>query len=667
MIEYTRAVRWVVAGCVVGALGCDALAAPVVDGPVRVVPTDNRPAQHALTTLPPISGGTLALNSGGTLAVVADPDRGVISVVDLVSGSVVGRVALEAGDEPGRVAIGPDGLAYVALRRSGDLLTLDTATASVVRRSAVCGAPRGVAYDATTDRVHVACAGGDLVAIGARTGVEAWRTQIDVDLRDIIVQGDHLVVSRFKSADQLRVDKQGRVMTHSKTATLEHSDSDGTARKFEPTTAWRTVAAPDGGVVTLHQRAQTSEVVINRKPDPAVGGSSYGGGGGSFNFGQTCNGIVHSAVTVVDAFGGVQTSPPIPDVVLAVDAAVSSDWIALAVAGPADHAAPRPFTVFSGDDSAEAAATFGGFSQTGSVALVSRSSLSVAPRDGTDASTFGCAQTVRVAAPITNDGTVAPQEQVTSVAFTSSGALVYVTRDPSTVNIVQSWDLQNGGTSRTRIELGGDSIADTGHDLFHSDSGGGIACASCHAEGGDDGHVWEFNTIGQRRTQAINVGLEGTAPFHWDGDMVGLHEIMDDVFVGRMGGVRQSDERLGALSDWVFEQAPPAPIRQASDPAAIRGHELFSAPDVGCASCHSGTKLTNNLTVAVGTGELGQRFQVPSLVGIGYRAPFLHTGCAPTLRARFTDTSCAGGDEHGVTSQLNEGQIDDLVAYLETL
>jgi cytochrome c peroxidase len=58
--------------------------------------------------------------------------------------------------------------------------------------------------------------------------------------------------------------------------------------------------------------------------------------------------------------------------------------------------------------------------------------------------------------------------------------------------------------------------------------------------------------------------------------------------------------------------------------------------------------------------------QVPSLIGVAYRAPFIHTGCAATLRDRF-DPSCGGGDKHGHTSQLDGGQIDDLVAYLETL
>ena len=66
--------------------------------------------------------------------------------------------------------------------------------------------------------------------------------------------------------------------------------------------------------------------------------------------------------------------------------------------------------------------------------------------------------------------------------------------------------------------------------------------------------------------------------------------------------------------------------------------------------------------VDVGTGE---PLQVPSLRAIAYRAPYMHNGCALTLRDRFSP-SC-GGTAHGNTGDLQPGQVDDLVAYLRTL
>jgi cytochrome c peroxidase len=217
-------------------------------------------------------------------------------------------------------------------------------------------------------------------------------------------------------------------------------------------------------------------------------------------------------------------------------------------------------------------------------------------------------------------------------------------------------------TNVTPIDLGGDSVRDTGHDLFHLDAGSGVACASCHAEGGEDGHVWTFTRLGLRRTQALHVGLEGTAPFHWAGDESDLNHLMSDVFVGRMGGVFQSDARVAALTRWLFALQPPAAPAVADASAVERGQAGFQSPETGCSTCHSGPKLTNNRTVDVGTGEA---LQVPSLRGIAYRAPFMHNGCARTLRDRF-DTTC-GGKTHGNTGDLLPTQLDDLLAYLQTL
>jgi cytochrome c peroxidase len=102
------------------------------------------------------------------------------------------------------------------------------------------------------------------------------------------------------------------------------------------------------------------------------------------------------------------------------------------------------------------------------------------------------------------------------------------------------------------------------------------------------------------------------------------------------------------------------PMRDAA--AVQRGLALFQDAQIGCSTCHNGPKLTNNQTVDVGTG--GQ-FQVPWLVGVAARAPFLHNGCIITLQDRFGPW--AGGDQHGKTSQLTAAQINDLVAYLESL
>jgi cytochrome c peroxidase len=128
-----------------------------------------------------------------------------------------------------------------------------------------------------------------------------------------------------------------------------------------------------------------------------------------------------------------------------------------------------------------------------------------------------------------------------------------------------------------------------------------------------------------------------------------------------MGGQSLMPDQMAALQGWVEAvPAPPAPT-WVDVSAAARGQALFEGAKAGCSSCHSGTKLTNNQTLDVGTGA---PFQVPPLVGVGWRAPFLHDGCAATLADRFG--SCAT-PAHGNTASLTSANVSDLVAYLETL
>ncbi len=243
----------------------------------------------------------------------------------------------------------------------------------------------------------------------------------------------------------------------------------------------------------------------------------------------------------------------------------------------------------------------------------------------------------------------------TAAAY-AGDALVYQTSAPALVFVTSN------GAVQTRMELPGEPRQHTGHQIFHADPGGGIACASCHPEGGEDGRTWTFVGIGPRRTQPLRGGVLATAPFHWDGDQTDLGALMADVFVRRMHGPPLQATQTASLGRWL--DSLPAPSRPSvTDSASVaRGEALFRSAAVGCASCHSGARYTNNLSADVGTGG---RFQVPQLVGLAARAPFLHNGCAPTLEARFG--ACGGGDLHGVTSKLTASELADLVAFLKTL
>jgi hypothetical protein len=253
----------------------------------------------------------------------------------------------------------------------------------------------------------------------------------------------------------------------------------------------------------------------------------------------------------------------------------------------------------------------------------------------------------------------AEQYVVSVAALERQGRYVLQMRDPAQLVIVS-----NGAP--TTIPLGGESIADTGFDLFHRNAEAGLSCAGCHPGGTDDGHVWRFEDQGPRRTQPIDIGLEGTAPFHWDGLLPDVSELMSQVFVDRMGGVYQSPERKDALERWLFALRPPARDPVVDPERVLRGRRLFESFEVGCADCHRGPRLTDNNSYDVATGEPGEKFQVPSLIGLGTRSRLIHDGCAASLAERF-GADCGGGDRHGRVSQLAPEELDDLIAYLGTL
>jgi cytochrome c peroxidase len=248
-----------------------------------------------------------------------------------------------------------------------------------------------------------------------------------------------------------------------------------------------------------------------------------------------------------------------------------------------------------------------------------------------------------------------PGEAV-AVAFDGRDDVVVQLREPAVIRVpARSIEIALSDTGRV----------DLGHAVFHANTGANIACASCHPEGAEDGRVWRFAGLGPRRTQSLRGGVAQTLPLHWDGDMPDVAHIAREVFTGRMGGPALAEADAAALAAFL-ESIPLLRHAAPADAQAVeRGRALFNEARVGCAACHGGPRLTSNLGADVGTGT-GRALQVPSLLGLGDRAPFMHTGCADTLAARFS-AACGGGDRHGVTAGLDTRQLEDLRLYLESL
>lgn len=571
---------------------------------------------------PPLGGGGLLVSSDGARAVVSDPDRDRVFVVNLGEASTLeleAEVPLEAGDEPGRAVEDANGGVHVVLRGSGQLVSLDLATGKLSARRAVCDQPRGIAYNAKLDVLHVACAEGRLVTLSTDPGdpaVREWR--LDDDLRDVVVQGDELLVSRFRSAEILRLNSDGAIVSRVKPPRVQLWQEEAgcaetaSTREFDPVVAWRMVPVSDDTVMVLHQRAEATPLELEEP-------SAYGGG-------QVCPGIVQSVVTMIGATGVQRVMPGVVSAPLATDVALSPDGAQVAL------------TASTTDSSTRA------------LVLVGRGVL----ESSSSASNF-----VADSSSLCSDiATMVPGDQPTAVAFTPEGQLLVFSRQPALLSLV---DVAAPGAPLASVHLNEIDATDTGQAIFHGVAGNQIACASCHPEAGDDGHVWSFAGVGPRRTQHLRGGILGTEPFHWEGDLASFERLMAEVMERRMAGPILPPEYQTALATWV--DAQPALTRTDYDMAAAeRGRLLFESDETRCATCHSGDTLTNNVTVNVGTG-LG--LQVPSLRGVSFHAPFLHDGCAPTLSDRFG--SCGGGDAHGVTSQLGTAQVSDLVEYMKSL
>jgi mono/diheme cytochrome c family protein len=542
--------------------------------------------------VPPLSGGTLTLLRDGRTAVAADPDRDRIFITDLTELAVVADLPLDAGDEPGRSVEDETGAVHVILRRAGALLTL-----------------RSNAGTWTTVARRPICAAPRGIAYDVREDLlhVACAEGLLVSLPAAGGEPVRVLTLPLDLRDVVVSDgnlyvsrfRSAEVLVIGRAGqvtrqTLPPLDEMG--NHSTPAVAWRMRPYRDGQALVVHQ------VELEGVVRTIAGG--YGGNS------TTCAQLMESAVSAVRPDGSTVRLARLRSTVLPIDVAFAPERQELAVvAAGAAHTA-RSSQIF------------------------------LAGTDGPPVTT--CTGSER-----SGNSEAQPHGEAVAVEFTPAGQLLVQTREPAALELP--------GTGKS-IRLSSESRVDAGHAIFHSTAGALLACASCHPEGGEDGHVWTFD-VGARRTQSLRGGISGGAPFHWNGDLPSLGQLYDEVYTRRMAGPKLDEPRQRALTRFI-DGIPTLPAAEPGE-AAERGKLLFTS--AGCVACHGGTARTNNLTVDVGTGG---SFQTPSLNGVRWRAPYLHDGCAATLTDRF---GACGSDRHGITSSLSAAQIADLVAYLETL
>ncbi len=618
--------------------GCGPHATPSDEGPVGggAFPEDRTPSKRET----PITGGTLSIVSDGRIAIAADPDRDLVNVLRLADGSSIATVTLPSGSHPTRSVENGAGNVDILLRGTGQIATINPTTGALLNIDGVCPEPRGLAWDPNKKATLVACAGGELVTrplAGSSTTVRPGG-----ELRDVVSDGLGVKLSTFRTPTLTTIASDGTALGTTSPPRVELGKSNGTPVAFEPNTAWKTLSTPGGDTVMVHQWAVNTDVreignlagpafvaetTTTLEPIIAPGTPYYGAYISGYNTvthtieREVCStGVVRSAITVFNHEGTVVGSKELLGI-LPVDAAISPNGAEVAVAMAGNHLVTRV--------------------QLSQITTVAGSACGL----------------VQPPVPDPTQPGADPIGQVIGVAYSPAGTLVAQSREPNQLVVFAA-----DNTVVRRIGLAGLFKVTPGHSLFHT-AAAAVACASCHPEGGEDGKVWNF--FGElHRTQTLGGGIASTAPYHWRGTLDSMGPLLADTFVSRMGGTMPSALVRDDLTAFLDAQpARKAPALALADPARVaKGKAVFAA--AACTSCHAGDHLTDNLTVDVGTGG---SFQVPSLIGVAARAPYMHSGCAPTLRSRFTDSACGGGATHGSASTLAPEDLDSLIEYLQTL
>ncbi|MDX2086791.1 MAG: cytochrome c [Kofleriaceae bacterium] len=148
--------------------------------------------------------------------------------------------------------------------------------------------------------------------------------------------------------------------------------------------------------------------------------------------------------------------------------------------------------------------------------------------------------------------------------------------------------------------------------------------------------------------------------------------------------VRPPRQLAWALAMYVYALAPP-PRETPRSPEVLRGEKLFGAH---CARCHTNAArgggvvpaedIGTDRALATGRGRGTGRYRVPSLIGVGAGAPYLHHGAVPSLDellspARLAPTYAGSvrgpGPVHGHVygTDLRPDERAALIAFLSTL
>jgi YVTN family beta-propeller protein len=227
-----------------------------------------------------------------------------------------------------------------------------------------------------------------------------------------------------------------------------------------------------------------------------------------------------------------------------------------------------------------------------------------------------------------------------------------------------------------------------------------MSCATCHDDGGQDGRVWDFTSLGEGLRNTIKPRGRGGIKegyLHWSANFDEVQDFEGQIrsLAGGTGLMSNAQFNSGTVSQPLgqpkaglsadlddlaayltslntFEQSPLRNANGTLTAAAVAGKTVYTSRN--CAGCHGGDGFTNSAdgsqlknigTLNAAAGDrLGAKLtgiDIPTLRDVWSTAPYLHDGSALTLSAAVTrhDTAALGGTSIDATDLAN------LTAYLQ--
>ncbi len=575
------------------------------------------------------SPADLAYSPDGSWLAVGDATRSAVAFIDPETQDIGGQV--ELGATPAGLAWDPEsGRLFAADFGAGQVLEIDPENRSVVRHHRVGRYPQGLAV-APGRRLLLVCDWG----LGRLSVVDLPGGRVKVEI-PVGIQPTSVAVTPDESL-----------------AVVSHLIPD-TAATTPDHAASVAIVDLEAGAVKRSVRLPTGSTNVRELAVSVDGGSAYV---------VHTLGRFHLPTTQLDR-GWVNTNA------LSVIDLASGTLKATVLLDQVMDGAADPWGVVCDPRDEKLYVTLSGVDQLAVIELAGLSKLIAADRGSlaNDLSALhreGVVRRVDLPAKGPRGLDVAPDAGTVAVAGYFSGEVVLLDREGSDARVVPLGP-QPAADAARRGEV---IYHDAGHCFQRW-----LSCASCHPGARADGLNWDLLNDGIGNPKNARSMLFGhlTPPAM----SLGVRDGMATAVRAGFEHIQFTTPDPGSVDAVIayLESLEPLPSPHllpdgSLSASAARGREIFNRSSVGCADCHPAPLFTNLELFDVGTtGPLdrgAERFDTPTLRELWRTPPYLHDGRAATLREVLIEHNA--GDLHGQTSSLEPSEIEDLIAYLQSI